>query len=155
MDSKRMYVLAGVLAFTLGALAAPAAADERLELMRQGKAAFESQCMNCHKTIDEAVGGYRAAPSVKQLVTDMVAKGAKLDEKQQAAVAEYVSGRMVLMSQCRNCHTINRPLTANKSREEWKSTVERMVGKMPPALKMSPEKVELLSLYLAVERPPK
>ena len=144
------------LAAALGIVALtslPAVADEYRDLVKTGKEAFQSQCLNCHKTVEEATAGYRTKSDWQKLVADMVVRGSKLDAGQQAAVVEYLIGRGLLMSQCRTCHAIQRPLTANKSYDDWKSTVERMAQKMPPNLKLSPERIEKIAGFLAVERP--
>ncbi len=130
-----------------------AGADAGRDRMQRGKEAFVSQCLNCHQTVDEAAGGYRMQPAWQRIVADMVARGAKLDEAQQEAVVEYVSGRMLMVAKCSSCHTSNRPLTASKSLEEWKGSVENMVQRMPPNLRPTAEQIEKLTLFLAVERP--
>lgn len=150
-------VLCSVVGFVvlggLAPLAAPAGADERLDLMKQGKESFAAQCLGCHQTVEEAAAGYRNRPSWEQIVADMVTRGAKLDAKQQAAVVEYIAGRMLLVSKCSGCHTYNRPLTTNKTVEDWKATVERMARNIPAATRPSAEQLERLAAYLAVERP--
>lgn len=133
--------------------ALPAGADASRDSVKKGKDLFASQCLNCHKTVDEAVGEYRTRPSWQNIVKDMVARGAKLDEEQQAAVVDYLSGRMVLVAKCRGCHSFIRPLTANKSLEDWRVTVERMAQRMPGTFGMTPEQIETLSVFLSVERP--
>ena len=157
MTIQRQQPLTAVCAAVLGLVLLPAltaGADGSLETMKKGKNLFQSQCLNCHQTPDEAAGSYRTRPSWQAIVKDMVGRGAKLDEEQQAAVVEYISGRMILVSKCTGCHSFIRPLTANKSFENWKSTVERMASRMPGAFGMTPEQIEKLTVFLSVERPP-
>lgn len=150
----RAHTWAAAVALGVVALVpSQAGADASRERMQRGKAAFLSQCLNCHQTIDEAAGGYRQQPAWQKIVADMVARGAKLDAAQQEAVVEYVTGRMLLVAKCSSCHTSNRPLTASKSFEEWQSTVELMAQKLPTNLRPTAEQIEKLTVFLAVERP--
>jgi mono/diheme cytochrome c family protein len=155
MNGSRTLAFAGALAAVLGTLALPplpAGAGEYLDLMKKGKEAFASQCITCHQTADEAASGYRKRPSWQKIVADMVARGAKLDQEQQDSVVEYLAGRMLLVAKCGSCHTSLRPLTVNKNLEGWKGTVESMVQRMPPLLRPTPEEINRLSVFLAVER---
>ena len=64
-------VLCAIAGFVVpGSLAAPAVADERLDLMKQGKEAFAAQCLGCHQTVEEAAAGYRNRPTWEQIVAD-------------------------------------------------------------------------------------
>ena len=82
----------------------------------------------------------------------MIAEGAKLDDVQKAAVVAYLTRRSLFVTKCGVCHTIQRPLTKNKARDEWHATVTRMSGKF--ANHISPEEIELITEFLSVERPP-
>jgi uncharacterized Zn finger protein len=83
----------------------------------------------------------------------MVPLGAKLSEEQQKSVVQYLNARTLLIAKCTVCHGIQRTLTKNKSREEWKVTVDRMATKFSNHI--SAEEAERLVEFLAVDRPPK
>ncbi len=133
--------------------AVTAGEETSMETLKKGKAAFDSQCMNCHRTVEEATSGYRKDAGWSQVVTDMIGLGAELDDDQQKAVVEYLSARSLLHARCRSCHSYNRPLTMNKSPVEWKRTVEEMRDKIPIIFK--PGDVDRIANFLAVERPVK
>ncbi|HEY5998529.1 MAG TPA: cytochrome c [bacterium] len=154
MNASRARAAAGAALLVAGLAAGAAAGDgERMEILKKGRDAFLSQCLRCHQTADEAAAGYRRQPAWRDVVADMVARGAQLDLAQQEAVVQYLSGRMLLIAKCSSCHTSNRPLTRNKSLEQWRATVERMVQNMPAPLRPGPAQVEELAQFLAVERP--
>jgi len=134
-------------------LSSSAGADEYGDTMLKGKEAFASQCLNCHQSIDEVTGAYRTRPDWQKIVAGMAGRGAKLDETQQAAVVEYLAGRMLLIGKCRGCHTYLRPLTVGKSLANWRSTIQRMAERMPKDLGMTPEQIDQLAVFLAIERP--
>ncbi|MBI4914285.1 MAG: hypothetical protein HY825_00415 [Acidobacteria bacterium] len=133
--------------------AGPAGAVDPLSQVKQGKEAFAAQCLGCHQTVDEAAAGYRKTPAWREVVADMVTRGAKLDPGQQEAVAEYLTGRSLMIAKCTSCHSAFRALTASKSPEAWKAAVEDMVQRMPPDLRPSAEQTGRIAIFLAVERP--
>jgi cytochrome c2 len=133
--------------------AAPAGAEDPLALARRGKEAFAAQCLGCHQTVEEAAAGYLKTPAWREVVADMVARGAKLDPAQQEAVAEYLTGRSQMIAKCSSCHSAFRALTAAKSIEGWKATVDDMVRRMPADLRPNAEQAGRIAVFLAVERP--
>jgi len=70
----------------------------------------------------------------------------------QPAIADHHgAGKAVFESKCGLCHGIDRPLSKNKTKEEWTKTVERMRSKASD--KFTDEDVKLIIEWLSVERP--
>jgi cytochrome c5 len=82
----------------------------------------------------------------------LAACGAAEDEtavpttEQEEAVPAVLEGKALLEERCTQCHDLGRVERAKKSEEEWKATVERMVGK---GAELNEAEQELVIQYLA------
>ena len=61
-----------------------------------------------------------------------------------------LDGRTLLEERCTRCHDLSRVEQARKTTDEWRTTVERMVGK---GANLTPEEQEALIQYLAETYP--
>jgi cytochrome c5 len=70
--------------------------------------------------------------------------------EQEEAAPVTLDGKSLLEERCSECHDLGRVEQAKKSVEEWKATVERMVGK---GAKLSQAEQELVIQHLAEAYP--
>ena len=91
------------------------------------------------------------------LVGSLVAAcGAAEDEsaapatEQEEAAPAALEGKTLLEERCTQCHDLGRVERAKKTKEEWKASVERMVGK---GAQLNQAEQELLIEYLAETYP--
>jgi mono/diheme cytochrome c family protein len=129
-----------------------------------GQALLQERCTTCH-----GLGGVERAKKTeeewKATVERMVGKGAELDEAEQELLIKYLAetypkaakvppteapatldGQSLLQDRCTVCHGLGGVERAKKTEEEWKATVERMVGK---GAELDEAEQELLIKYLA------
>jgi cytochrome c5 len=66
--------------------------------------------------------------------------------EQEEAAPAALEGKALLEERCTQCHDLGRVERAGKSEEEWKATVERMVGK---GAELNEAEQELVIQYLA------
>ena len=91
------------------------------------------------------------------LVGSLVAAcGAAEDEsavtttEQEEAAPAALEGKTLVEERCTTCHDLGRVERAKKTKEEWKASVERMVGK---GAQLSQAEQELVIEYLAETYP--
>jgi hypothetical protein len=65
---------------------------------------------------------------------------------QEEAIPVMLDGKSLLEERCTRCHDLGRVERAKKTDEEWKATVERMVGK---GAELNEAEQELVIQYLA------
>jgi cytochrome c5 len=70
--------------------------------------------------------------------------------EQENAPPAAVEGKTLLEERCTRCHDLGRVERARKTEEEWKATVERMVGK---GAQLSQTEQELVIQYLTETYP--
>lgn len=70
--------------------------------------------------------------------------------EQEEATPVTLDGKSLLEERCTKCHDLGRVEKANKTEEEWKATVERMVGK---GAQLSQAEQTLVIRYLAETYP--
>jgi cytochrome c5 len=70
--------------------------------------------------------------------------------EQEEAAPATLDGKSSLEERCTKCHDLERVERAKKTEEEWKATVERMVGK---GAMLSQAEQELVIQYLAETYP--
>jgi hypothetical protein len=70
--------------------------------------------------------------------------------EQEEATPVTLDGKSLVEERCTNCHDLGRVERAKKTEEEWKATVERMVGK---GAQLSQEEQALVVQYLAEAYP--
>ncbi len=70
--------------------------------------------------------------------------------EQENAPPVAVEGKSLLQERCTRCHDLGRVERARKTEEEWKATVERMVGK---GAQLSQTEQELVIQYLTETYP--
>lgn len=130
---------------------APAHSEEdTLARMKAGKAAFDVECEKCHtrKYADEVDN---SRDQWELTMGMMRSNGAEFTDEQRAVIVDYLTAKSLLSIKCSVCHKVDRPLSKSKSPADWKATVTRMSGKKPGHL--TPEEIDTLASYLAVERP--
>jgi len=66
-------------------------------------------------------------------------------------VATIADGKSLLEGPCTQCHELGRATSKSKTRDEWLSTVDRMIGK---GAAINAEEMEILVDYLAEEYGP-
>ncbi len=71
--------------------------------------------------------------------------------EQEKAPPAAIDGKSLLQERCTRCHDLGRVERARKTEEEWKVTVERMVGK---GAQLSQAEQELVIQYLTLRRIP-
>ena len=64
----------------------------------------------------------------------------------QTAAPSAIDGATLLSERCTKCHTLERVQTKHKTLDEWKTTVDRMVGK---GAALDAKEVEILVEYLS------
>lgn len=70
--------------------------------------------------------------------------GEQQDEGQSAP--DTLDGKTLVEERCTECHGLDRTTGASKTKEEWKTTVERMVSK---GTDLNAEEQEIVIEYLA------
>ena len=70
--------------------------------------------------------------------------------EQEEATPAALDGKSLLEEQCTKCHDLGRVERARKTEEEWKTTVERMVGK---GAQLNEAEREVVIQYLAETYP--
>jgi len=70
--------------------------------------------------------------------------------EQEETAPVTLDGKSLLEERCTGCHDLGRVERAGKTEEEWKATVERMVGK---GAQLSQAEQELVMQYLAETYP--
>ncbi len=71
-------------------------------------------------------------------------------KEQEEATPAALDGKTLLEERCTQCHDLGRVERAKKTEEEWKATVERMVGK---GAQLNEAEQELVIQYLAEAYP--
>ena len=61
-----------------------------------------------------------------------------------------LEGQTLLQGRCTQCHDLGRVESARKTADEWKATIERMIGK---GAQLNQAEQELLTKYLAEKYP--
>jgi predicted secreted protein len=144
-------LFAFVAAAALNLAAAPAFCAEPSPLA-EGKALFESTCATCH-TLDRALAVQADRAGWEGRIKRMIANGAKLDEAQSGKIVGYLAAKSTFETKCNTCHDIQKPLTAIKNAEQWKTTVLRMSGMKPQHI--SDAEAGAITLYLSLVTPVK
>ena len=70
--------------------------------------------------------------------------------EQEEATPAGLEGKTLLQERCTKCHDLGRVERARKAEEEWKATVERMVGK---GAQLNEAEREVVIQYLAETYP--
>jgi cytochrome c5 len=66
---------------------------------------------------------------VVQLSTLLAACGGEQQQNEGQGAPKALDGKALVEERCTQCHGLDRVTGASKTEEEWKTTVERMVGK--------------------------
>jgi predicted secreted protein len=138
-------------AAALSLAAAPALCAEPSPLA-EGKALFESKCVTCHP-LQRALAVQADRTGWEGRIKRMIANGAKIDEAQSGQIVGYLTAKSTFETKCNTCHDLQRPLTAIKNPEQWKSTVQRMAAMKPKAI--SDADAGAIALYLSLVTPVK
>jgi len=125
----------GIVPLTLAALTllppaagAQPAAPPRVEILAQGKAAFERACGVCHG-LERALAKTFDRAGWEKTVERMHDNGAETSGTERAQIVAYLLAKNTFEAKCSACHGTDRPLGAKKSAADWLATVQRMSGK--------------------------
>jgi cytochrome c5 len=133
-----------------------------------GQSLLQERCTVCHD-LGRVERSKKTEEEWKATVERMVGKGAQLDEAEQELLIKYLAetypkateappteepamldGQSLLQERCTVCHDLGRVERSEKTEEEWKATVERMVGK---GAQLDEAEQELVIKYLAETYP--
>ena len=133
-----------------------------------GQSLLQERCTGCHD-LGRVERSEKTEEEWKATVEHMVGKGAQLDEAEQELLIKYLAetypkaaevppteapatldGQSLLQDRCTQCHGLGGVERAKKTEEEWKATVEHMVGK---GAQLDEAEQELLIKYLAETYP--
>lgn len=99
-----------------------------------------------------ACGGAKdetAVPATEQVEVEVVVTATPVVVTEEATPAA-LEGKTLLQERCTQCHDLGRVERAKKAKEEWKATMERMVGK---GAKLNQTEQALVIQYLAETYP--
>jgi cytochrome c5 len=150
---------------------APAATEApptEVPVTLDGQSLLQERCTVCHD-LGRVERSEKTEEEWKATVERMVGKGAQLDEAEQEVLIKYLAetypkaaevppteapatldGQSLLQERCTVCHDLGRVERSKKTEEEWKATVERMVGK---GAQLDEAEQELVIKYLAETYP--
>ena len=116
---------------------------------KEWKFLYEEKCSKCH-TLERVFKDVKTADEWKACVTEMMRKSPLwitpeesaqiadeiIDMKEDSIVAKsqkrkYDNSMVLFIDRCTRCHSANRILNQNKTREEWRDTVVRMRDNAP------------------------
>jgi cytochrome c5 len=140
--------LVATAALTLSATAAIAEPSP----LAEGRALFEKKCVTCH-TLERSLAVKADRATWEATIKRMIAKGAAIDKAQVEPILGYLSAKSAFETKCNTCHDLQRPLTAIKNAEQWKTTVLTMVAKKPGTI--SDADAGAITLYLSLVTPVK
>lgn len=110
---------------------------------------YEGKCSKCH-TLERVFAEPKSEEEWRACVTRMMEKSplwitpdegkqivAEIMGQKAGSVAslpkrkQYDEARLLFIDRCTTCHPVNRIILANKTREEWEETVQRMRDNAP------------------------
>lgn len=137
--------------FVVGGFALTVSASgEVFEKIKAGKEMFTKKCKMCH-SLDQATDETMSRDDWEGTVNMMKGNGLEITDEEKNKVVDYLAAESLLDVKCSVCHQTSRPLSKNKSYDDWKATVARMSGKK--AGHLSDGEIEEIASFLAVERP--
>lgn len=91
---------------------------------------FASKCTNCHDA-KRAEDMHASKESFKDLIKKMMAKGAKITDKESDEISDFLStpSRFLLKEKCSKCHTLDRIYEAHEKGKLTKDTLKKMQQK--------------------------
>ena len=134
---------------TLAALPALCAEPSPLA---DGRALYEKSCATCH-TLERSLAKKADKAGWESTIKKMVANGAKLGEAQSGQILGYLTAKSAFETKCNTCHDLQKPLTAIKNPEQWKTTVLRMAAMKPGPI--TDAEAGAITLYLSLVTPVK
>jgi len=133
-----------------------------------GQSLLQERCTVCHD-LGRVERSEKTEEEWKTTVERMVGKGAQVNQAEQELVIKYLAetypkateappteepatldGQSLLQERCTVCHDLGRVERSEKTEEEWRATVERMVGK---GAQVNQAEQELVIKYLAETYP--
>ncbi len=118
---------------------------------------FQSACSTCH-SLDTVTQKQKTKEEWRQVVKNMVAKGADLKPEEANAVAEYLGtkylnrGKELVESVCILCHEFARISTEQLTRDQWAGEIRGMLEEGAP---LTDEEFKLVLDYLTKTYGPK
>lgn len=110
----------------------------------------QSACTTCH-SLDVVTKQQRSKEDWRQVVQDMIAKGADLKPEEATAVADYLGtkylnrGKELVETVCILCHEFARISTEALTRDQWAGEIRGMLAEGAP---LNDEEFELVLDYL-------
>ena len=147
--NRSFITLAAAAVLTL--TATPALCAEPSPLA-EGRTLFESKCATCH-SLERSLAVQADRAGWENTIKRMIGKGAKLDKAQVEPILGYLSAKSAFEKKCNACHDLQRPLTAIKDAEQWKTTVLRMAAMKPGPI--TDADAGAITLYLSLVTPVK
>jgi mono/diheme cytochrome c family protein len=155
-----LTALLAVLALALFAAAVPAGdGAATLDVLTEGKAAFEKKCSFCH-SLARTLSQNKERGQWSMTVKRMVSYGAPLNSGQRQAVTSYLTAKSNFETNCNACHSSLRVLSGDAFKQEWKATVGRMAkhleelaAKDKEARLLTAEEVDEIAAYLSLNIP--
>ena len=149
-----------LLALALFSAAVPAGEGaSSLEVLTEGKTAFEKKCAFCH-SLARTLSLNKERSQWSQTVKRMVAYGSPLNSAQRTAVTSYLTAKSNFETNCNGCHSSLRVLAGDAFRSDWSETVGRMAkhleelaAKDQEAKKLTAEEIEEIAAYLSLNIP--
>ena len=147
--NRSFITLIAAAALTLSATTAIGAEPSPLA---EGRTLFESKCATCH-SLERSLAVKADRAGWESTIKRMIAKGAKLEKAQIDPILGYLSAKSAFETRCNTCHDLQRPLTAIKDAEQWKTTVLRMAAMKPGPI--TDADAGAITLYLSLVTPVK
>ena len=130
-----------------------------LEVLTEGKTAFEKKCGFCH-SLARTLSQNKERAQWSQAVKRMVAYGAPLNSTERNAVTSYLTAKSNFETNCNACHSNLRVLSGEAIGKDWKETVGRMAkhldelaAKDKDAKRLTAEEIDEIAAYLSLNIP--
>ena len=120
--------------------------------LAESRALYEKTCATCHP-LERSLAKKTDKAGWESTIKKMVANGAKLDESQSGQILGYLTAKSAFETKCNTCHDLQKPLTAIKNPEQWKTTVLRMAAMKPGPI--TDADAGAITLYLSLVTPVK
>jgi len=149
-----------VLAAVLFVTGVPAQeSGDSVEVLSEGKAAFEKKCSFCH-SLARSLALNKERSQWSRTVKRMVSYGAPLNSAQREAVTSYLTAKSNFETHCNACHSNLRVLSDEAVKMDWKETVGRMAkhldelaSKDKEARQLTGQEVDEIAAYLSINIP--
>jgi len=147
--NRRFFTLIAAAVLTLSATTVIGAEPSPLA---ESRALYEKTCATCHP-LERSLAKKADKAGWESTIKKMVANGAKLSEAQSGQILGYLTAKSAFETKCNTCHDLQKPLTAIKNPEQWKTTVLRMAAMKPGPI--TDADAGAITLYLSLVTPVK